>query len=76
MDQVIARELEIVGIHGMQAHRYPEMLDSIRDGSLSPQQLITRRIGLEEVGGVLAAMGDDQAGGHAEAGITVVNRFG
>jgi alcohol dehydrogenase len=72
MDQVIARELEIVGSHGMQAHRYPEMLDSIRDGSLSPQQLITRRIGLEDVGGAIAAMAEDQAG----AGITVVNRFG
>ncbi len=70
MDQVIARELEILGSHGMQAHRYPEMLESIRDGVLSPQRLITRRIGLEEVAGALAAMGD-----HASAGITVVVRF-
>ncbi len=74
MDQVIARELEIVGSHGMQAHRYPEMLESIRDGVLSPQRLITRRIGLEDVAGALAAMGDN-TGDHASAGITVVNRF-
>jgi len=70
MAQVIARELEIVGSHGMQAHRYPELLDLIRDGVLSPQQLITRRIGLQEVPAALAAMGD-----YAGAGITVVDRL-
>ncbi len=74
MDQVIARELEIVGSHGMQAHRYPEMLESIRDGVLSPQRLITRRIALEDVAEALAAMGDN-TGDHAGAGITVVNQF-
>ena len=70
MAQVVARELEIVGSHGMQAHRYPELLELIRDGVLSPQQLITRRIGLEEVPAALAAMGD-----YASAGITVVDRL-
>ncbi len=74
MDQVIAKELEIVGSHGMQAHRYPEMLESIRDGVLSPQRLITRRIALEDVAEALAAMGDN-TGDHASAGITVVDRF-
>ena len=70
MDQVIARELEIAGSHGMQAHRYPEMLAAIRDGVLAPQRLITRNIGLAEVPAALAAMGDSQ-----RAGITVVDRL-
>ena len=33
MDQVLSKELEIIGSHGMQAHRYPEMLEMIRTGS-------------------------------------------
>ncbi len=70
MAQVVARELEILGSHGMQAHRYPELLELIRDGVLSPQQLITRRIGLEDVPAALAAMGD-----YVGAGITVVDRL-
>ena len=32
MEQVIGRELEILGSHGMQAHRYPEMLGLIAAG--------------------------------------------
>ncbi len=70
MARVIAWELEIIGSHGMPAHRYRELLKLIRDGVLSPEQLITRQIGLEEVPGALAAMGE-----FASAGITVVDRL-
>jgi alcohol dehydrogenase len=70
MAQVIARELEIFGSHGMQAHRYPELLKLIRDGVLSPGQLITRRLRLDEVPEALAAMGE-----NASAGVTVVDRL-
>lgn len=70
MAEVIARELEIFGSHGMQAHRYPELLKLIRDGVLAPEQLITERIRLDEVPAALAAMGD-----YAGAGITVVDRL-
>ena len=34
MDQVLANELEIVGCHGIQAFRYPEMLSMIKEGKL------------------------------------------
>ncbi len=40
MDKVMANELEIVGSHGMQAHRYDEMLSMISAGRLSPEKLI------------------------------------
>jgi alcohol dehydrogenase len=46
MDRVIAFELEILGSHGMQAHRYPAMLAMIRSGKLAPQKLIGRTIDL------------------------------
>lgn len=58
MDRVIAHELEIVGSHGMAAHTYPAMLDAVRTGRLHPERLVTRRIGLEDVPGVLAAMSE------------------
>ena len=68
MGTVIGRELEILGSHGMQAHRYPEMLQMITDGRLAPDRLVTRTISLEEVPSALPAMGDAHP-----PGITVVD---
>ncbi len=47
MDAVIANELEIIGSHGMQAFKYSEMLEMIKNGKLKPQKLIERTISLE-----------------------------
>lgn len=47
MDAVIANELEIIGSHGMQAFKYSEMLEMIKNGKLNPQKLIERTISLE-----------------------------
>jgi alcohol dehydrogenase len=46
--RIIARELEIVGSHGMQAYRYSEMLEMIINGKLQPQRLIGRTVSLDE----------------------------
>jgi len=70
MDQVIANELEIIGSHGMQAHKYPEMLAMIREGKLQPEKLIGRTIRLDEAPEVLTTM--DQ---HTGIGVTVIDRF-
>ncbi len=48
MDKVIAQELEILGSHGMQAHRYSPMLSMIESGKLHPERLIGKTISLEE----------------------------
>ncbi len=48
IDKIIARELELIGSHGMQAHRYPEMLELIRQGRLEPARLIGRQVSLED----------------------------
>jgi len=48
MDQVLANELEIIGSHGMQAFKYPEMLGMISSGKLKPQLLIDQTISLDE----------------------------
>jgi len=70
MDRVIAHELEILGCHGMQAFRYPALLEMIRSGRLAPEKLIGRTIALEQVVEQLPAM--DRFRGH---GITVIDSF-
>jgi alcohol dehydrogenase len=70
MELVIANELEIVGSHGMQAHRYPEMLELIAAGLLQPQRLVARTVDLEDAPAELESMT-----GFGAAGITVIDRF-
>jgi alcohol dehydrogenase len=55
---VIAGELEFLGSHGMAAWRYPELLGLVAAGRLSPGDLVTARIRLEDAGPALAAMGE------------------
>ena len=68
MARVIAHELELVGSHGMAAHDYPAMLSMVASGRLRPDQLVTRRISLDDAGPALMTMGD--AG--FPAGVTVI----
>ena len=70
MDQIIANELEILGSHGMQAHRYPELLAMIAKGKLHPEKLVGRRVTLEE--SVHELMSMDRFEG---TGVAVINRF-
>lgn len=70
MHLVIARELEILGSHGMQAHAYPEMMRMIQEGKLAPQKLIGRRISLAEAVDELPAMDY-----FRENGMLMIDRF-
>ncbi len=70
MSKVIANELEILGSHGMQTHRYGAMLAMIKSGKLAPEKLIGRRITLEE--SVQALINMDKFEG---VGVTVVTEF-
>jgi len=56
MARIIAHELEIKGSHGMQAHRYPEMLRMVARGVLQPQKLVGKHITLDEAPAALIAM--------------------
>jgi len=67
LGEVISKELEILGSHGMPAHAYPEMLKMIVSGVLSPQKLISKTVTLAEAGAELAAMGE-----FAQRGVTVI----
>ena len=56
MATVIARELEIVGSHGMSAAAFAPLLADIAAGRLDPAALIGRRIALDDAPAALAAM--------------------
>ena len=43
-----AHEIELFGSHGMQAHRYPAMLEMIANGVLEPDRLVTQTLTLSE----------------------------
>lgn len=70
MARVIANELEIIGSHGMQAHRYDVMMNMIHAGKLRPEKLIGRTITLEQ--SIEALMNMDK---FASPGVTVVTAF-
>lgn len=70
MAKVIAHELEILGSHGMQAHRYAALFAMIESGKLQPEKLIGRQITLEQSMDALVNMDKFEA-----AGVTVVTEF-
>ncbi len=70
MNLVIGRELEIIGSHGMQAHRYPEMFEMIKDGRLAPEKLIGKAVSLEEGSIELTNMNS-----FSGVGVTVITEF-
>lgn len=70
MDRVLADELEIVGSHGLQAHRYPEMLAGIERGILRPDRLVARTLSLSEGTECLTRMDRFEA-----TGVMVIDRF-
>ncbi|MFF5009626.1 zinc-dependent alcohol dehydrogenase family protein [Streptomyces phaeochromogenes] len=67
MSRVIGLELELLGSHGMPAHAYPPMLESVRAGVLRPDLLVTSTIPLGEAPAALAAMGTAPG-----AGVTII----
>jgi len=70
MDQVIAYELEILGSHGMQAYKYVDLLQMIKNGKLSPEKLLEKTISLEESTQLLPKMNQFNT-----KGIMVINSF-
>ncbi len=71
MDRVIADELVLLGSHGMQAHKYPELFGMIQNGQLHPEQLITNTISLEESTRILPKMNQFE-----HPGVWVINTRG
>jgi alcohol dehydrogenase len=68
MNTVMARELELVGSHGLAARDYPAMLARIASGELQPGRLVGRTIGLDGAPAALMAMDKPATG----PGMTVI----
>lgn len=70
MHEVIARELEIAGSHGMPAGDFPQLLDLIRAHRVDPRRIVGRTVSLEDSIAELTGMAS-----HKGAGIAVIQRF-
>ena len=70
MELVIGRELEILGSHGMQAHKYGEMFEMIESGRLDPAKLVGKTVSLEQAAGELTQMNS-----FSGVGVMVINSF-
>lgn len=70
MAEVIARELEIYGSHGMQAWRYDAMLAMIAAGTLKPERLIGETLSLADAIPALTSMGR-----NAPDGIAIIDPY-
>jgi len=67
---MVMKEVQVIGSLGMQAPRFPHMLQMVEQGRLAPGRLVHRRIGLEEVSSVVESM--DRYG---TLGVTVIDRY-
>lgn len=67
LELVIRRELSLLGSHGMQAWRYPEMFSFLRSAGLPLARLVGERRPLAAAGEVLASMA-----GFAPLGVTLL----
>lgn len=70
MGQVIGKELEILGSHGMQAHAYPDVFAMLQTSGIRPADLVKQTISLNEAGEALMKLGQFQG-----VGATVIDRF-
>ena len=70
MDKIIAHEIRLMGCHGMQAHRYPAMLQFALANQTRLNALIGTRIALGEAPQRLSDMGDFKG-----TGISVITNF-
>lgn len=70
MGRVLSDELEIIGSHGMQAHKYPEMLQLIVDKKMRPDLLVEQTISLQAAAVELPNMDN-----FSHKGVLVIDSF-
>lgn len=70
MEKIIAHEIRLIGCHGIQAHRYPELLEFARLNQSPLNSMIGARIKLDDAPRHLIGMGDFSA-----TGMSVITAF-
>ncbi len=70
MGMVMGKELELIGSHGMQAHRYDAVFELMAEGKIDPGKMVARMIPLREAPDEIERMGRFEG-----AGIAVIDRL-
>ena len=70
IDVILLNELRLYGAFGMQGQRYGTMLAMCEAGTLQPGKVVHQQVSLEEITGVLEAMGR-----YDTTGVVVIDRF-
>ncbi len=70
MSRVVRDELEVLGVHGLSASRFHEVLSLMAQGRLDPTAMITQRLRLGDLPEALPAMGS-----FARPGVAVIDRW-
>jgi alcohol dehydrogenase len=63
MPLIIANELRLIGSHGMQAHRYPQLFAFIESTRLNLKQLLAGTVSLEDVPKLLPLLNESPVAG-------------
>ena len=70
IDRIVQMELQLIGSLGMQAARYPAMLQMVESRKLSPKQMVTQTVGLNKASEILSEMSSFQ-----NVGVTVIDNY-
>lgn len=70
VDTMVTEEMEFHGSYGISPHEYEPMLEMIKSGRLSPAEIVTEEISLEEVPDTIERMNE-----YETVGIPVVTEF-
>ena len=70
MPKIVGQEIELLGSHGMPAHRYGAMLDMVKSGKLNPARLVGEKTSTEQAPDALMNMDKFQS-----VGVTVTTSF-
>ena len=73
MGDVVGRELQLLGSHGLSARSYPALLALVADGTLDPGRLVRDRIGLDEAAARLPGLSTP---GSGAGGVTIIRPQG
>jgi D-arabinose 1-dehydrogenase-like Zn-dependent alcohol dehydrogenase len=70
VDDIMSRELRIIGSHGMPLSGYGPLIKMVAAGKLRPAELVTRTVTLEETWPILSSMEN-----YATTGFVVIDRY-
>lgn len=70
IDRIVTMELQIVGTVGMQANRYPAMVQMVEAGKISPKKMVTGTCNLSGINKIFEEMNTFQ-----NVGVTVCNDY-